>query len=128
MDEALLWDLCSRARRVQDAHGTEASLQGLTDLVRAAADPRGRRSDVDLHQLIETAPQPVGMRWSVRQLEALARARRDAPSDLSEDEAEQYEEAQLALLRAVGRDDGEPLPGPLGVAKNVFDQVIRRWF
>jgi len=76
MDEGLLHDLCSRARRVQDAHGTEASLRGLTELVRAAADPRGRRSDVDLHQLIETAP----------------------------------------------------LPGPLGVAKNVFDQVIRRWF
>jgi hypothetical protein len=128
MDEGLLYDLCSRARRVQAARSSEASLRGLTDLVRAAADPRGRRSDLEIHQLIESAPQPVGMRWSVAQLEALAGARGDAPAGLDEDEAEDYEKAQAALLRMVGKDDGEPASGPVRVAKNVLEQLLHRWF
>ena len=68
------------------------------------------------------------MRWSVAQLEALAGARGDAPADFDEDEADDYEEAQAALLRAVGKDDGEPAIGPVGVAKNVLEQLLHRWF
>ena len=129
MDEGLMYDLCSRARRVQiRSSGSEASLRGLTDLIRAAADPGGRRSDLELQQLIESAPQPVGYKYSLRQLEWLSASRSAAPSQFTEDEAEEYADAQAALLRAVGKDRGEPISGPVGVAKNVLEQLLFRWF
>lgn len=129
MDEGLMYDLCSRARRVQfRSGGSEASLQGLTDLIRAATDPGGRRSDLELQQMIESAPQPVGYKYSLKQLELLSANRSAAPGQFTEGETEEYADAQAALLRAIGKDSGEPGSGPVGVAKNVLEQLVFRWF
>lgn len=129
MDEGLMYDLCSRAHRVQfRSGGSEASLRGLTDLIRAATDPGGRRSDLELQQMIESAPQPIGYRYSLKQLELLSTSKGAAPSQFTEEEAEEYADAQAALLRAVGKDSGEPTSGPVGVAKNVLEQLLFRWF
>lgn len=129
MDEGLMYDLCSRARRVQfRSGGSEASLQGLTDLIRAATDPGGRRSDLELQQMIESAPQPVGYKYSLKQLESLSASKSAAPGQFTEEEAEEHADAQAALLRAIGKDSGEPVSGPVGVAKNVLEQLFFRWF
>jgi hypothetical protein len=78
--------------------------------------------------MIESAPQPIGYRYSLKQLELLSTSKGAAPSQFTEEEAEEYADAQAALLRAVGKDSGEPASGPVGVAKNVLEQLLFRWF
>ncbi len=129
MDEALLHDLCARARLVQ-ARGvqTEAGLRGLTDLVRSATGSTDRYSHEQLLQVIDAAPRPVGFRPGLQRLGDLAGARTEPPADWSTEEREEYAAAQTALLRGVGKDRGEPAPGPVGVARNVVEQFLQRWF
>ena len=79
--------------------------------------------------MIESAPQPVGYKYSLKQLESLSASRSAAPGQFTEEEeAEEYADAQAALLRAVGKDSGEPVSGPVGVAQNVLEQLLVRWF
>lgn len=129
VDDGLLYDLCSRARRVHmRAGGSGPALRGLTDFISAAADPRGTYSDAALVALVEAAPDPVGFRWGLARLEAVSAIRTVPPSDYSADEVAEYEDAQAALLRRIGRDSGEPAPGPVQVVKNVLEQFVRRWY
>lgn len=129
VDDGLLYDLCSRARRVHmRAGGSGPALRGLTDFISAAADHRGTYSDAALAALIEAAPDPVGFRWGLERLEAVSAVRTVPPADYSEDEVTEYEDAQAELLRRIGRDSGEPAPGPVQVVKNVLEQFVRRWF
>ncbi|MFJ4296322.1 hypothetical protein [Curtobacterium sp. NPDC089689] len=129
MDEALLYDLCSRARLVQvRSVSTEAGLRGLTDLIGRAARCPEHYSHARLLQLIEAAPRPVGFRHGMRRLAALGASRTDAPDTYTDTERDEYEAAQRALLRSVGRDSGEPVPGVVGVARNVLEQFLLRWF
>lgn len=129
MDEALLYDLCSRARRVRLwSTSTEAGLRGLTDLIGRAAHCSDSHSHARLLQLIDAAPQPVGFRYGFRRLEAVSASRTVPPDSYTDSERDEYQAAQSALLESVGRDSGEPLPGPLGVARNVLEQFVLRWF
>ncbi|WIE81478.1 hypothetical protein [Curtobacterium sp. MCSS17_016] len=127
-DDALLYDLCGRARRARiRVGGTEAGLRGLTDLISAAADPARRYSHAQLVQLIDAAPEPVGFRWGLRRLETVSASRTDPPGDWSEEERGEYTTAQTALLRLVGRDSGEPRHGAVTVVRNVLEQFLGRW-
>jgi hypothetical protein len=129
MDEALLYDLCSRARLVQiRSASTEAGLRGLTDFIGRAARCSDSHSHARLLQLIQAAPRPVGFRYGFRRLEAVSASRTVAPDAFSDSERGEYEAAQSALLKNVGRDSGEPAPRPLEVVRNVLEQFILRWF
>ncbi|MDN3477270.1 hypothetical protein [Curtobacterium sp. APC 4022] len=143
MDEAVLYDLCSRARLVQvRLVSTEAGLLGLTDFIgRAArcsllaarcsllaARCSEHYSHARLLQLIQAAPPPVGFRYGFRRLETVSVSRTVPPDTFTDDERREYEAAQSALLKSVGRDAGEPAPGVVGVARNVLEQFILRWF
>ena len=129
MDEALLFDLCSRARLIDiRMGGSDGASRGLTDLIYRAADPAGRYSHEHLLQLMQSTPRPVGFRYGLRRLEALTACRTDPPEDLSGEERSEYAAAQDALLAAVGRDSGEPPHGVVGVARNVLEQFGLRWF
>lgn len=129
VDEGLLYDLCSRARIVQvRSVSSEAGLRGLTDLVRRAAGCADTYSHERVVALIESAPRPVGFRYGVARLEAVSAARTEPPESYAGAERRDHRAAQDALLRAVGQDSGEPAPGPLGVARNVVEQLLLRWF
>ncbi|MFJ7288024.1 hypothetical protein ACIQUC_06895 [Curtobacterium sp. NPDC098951] len=129
MDDGLLYDLCARARRVhQRTGGSEPALRGLVDFISAAADPDGTSSDAAIVALIDAGPEPVGFRWGLERLEAVSTIRTVPPSDYSADEVAEYEDAQADLLRRIGRDSGDPAPGPVQVVKNVLEQFVRRWY
>lgn len=129
MDEALLYDLCSRARLVQARFvSTEAGLRGLTDLIGQAARCSKTHSHARMLQLIQAAPRPVGFRYGLRRLDAVSASRTDPPDTFTAAERGEYEAAQSALLKSLGRDTGEPAPGAVGVARNVLEQFILRWF
>lgn len=129
MDEALLYDLCSRARLVQIRFvGSEAGLRGLTDFVAAAADASDRYSHGQLLQMFEAAPRPIGFRYGLRRLAALGAVRTAPPEDFTDEERRAYDDAQTALRRSVGRDSGEPARGVVGVTRNVLEQFVLRWF
>jgi hypothetical protein len=129
MDEAVLHDLCSRARLVQlRVGGAEAGLRGLTDCIAAASGAPERYTHMRLAQLIESAPRPVGFRYGLRQLETVSTSRTTPPADYSDEQRHDYEKAQTALLRAIGKDSGEPVSGPVAVARNVLEQFVLRWF
>lgn len=129
MDEALLYDLCGRARLVQiRSVWTEAGLRGLTDLIGRAARCPERYSHARLLALIEAAPRPVGFRYGLRRLAALGSSRTTPPDTYGGGERAEYEAAQTALLASVGRDSGERAPGAIGVARNVLEQFLLRWF
>ncbi|WP_420368720.1 hypothetical protein [Curtobacterium sp. L1-20] len=129
MDEALLYDLCSRARLVQiRSVGSEAGLRGLTDFVSEATGCADRYSHEQLLQVFEAAPRPIGFRTGLRRLERISAVRTTPPDDFSADERREYEAAQTALRRAVGRDSGEPASGVVGVTRNVLEQFVLRWF
>ncbi|MBT1583719.1 hypothetical protein [Curtobacterium flaccumfaciens] len=129
MDEAVLYDLCSRARLVQvRLVSTEAGLLGLTDFIGRAARCSENYSHARLLQLIQAAPRPVGFRYGFRRLEAVGASRTVPPDSLTDDERGEYEAAQSALLKSVGRDSGEPAPGAVGAVRNVLEQFILRWF
>ncbi|MBT1621858.1 hypothetical protein KK101_04070 [Curtobacterium flaccumfaciens pv. oortii] len=129
MDEALLYDLCSRARLVQVRFvSTEAGLRGLTDFIGRAARCSESHSHTRLLQLIQAAPRPVGFRYGFRRLEAVSASRTVAPDTFTDAERGEYEAAQSALLKSVGSDSGEPAPGAVGVVRNVLEQFILRWF
>jgi hypothetical protein len=129
VDEALLYDLCSRARLIEiRLGGSDGALRGLTDLISRAADPAGRYSHEELLALMQSAPRPVGFRYGLRRLEALTACRTDPPEDLSGEQRSEYAAAQSALLQAVGRDSGEPPHGIVAVARNVLEQFGLRWF
>lgn len=129
MDEALMYDLCSRARLVQVGFvSSEAGLRGLTDFIAAAADCSDRYSHQQLLQIIQAAPRPIGFRYGIRRVEAISTVRTTAPEDFSGEERSEYEAAQAALRRAVGRDSGEPVTGVVGVVRNVVEQFALRWF
>ena len=129
MDEAVLYDLCSRARLVQvRLVSTEAGLLGLTDFIGRAARCSENYSHARLLQLIQAAPRPVGFRYGFRRLETVSVSRTVPPDTFTDDERREYEAAQSALLSSVGRDAGEPAPGAVGVARNVLEQFILRWF
>lgn len=129
MDEAVLYDLCSRARLVQvRLVSTEAGLLGLTDFIGRAARCSETYSHARLLQLIQAAPRPVGFRYGLRRLEAVSASQTVPPVTFTDDECSEYAAAQSALLKSVGRDPGEPAPGAVGVARNVLEQFILRWF
>ncbi|MEV7933880.1 hypothetical protein [Curtobacterium sp. NPDC089185] len=129
VDEGLLYDLCSRARIVQvRSVSSEAGLRGLTDLVRRATGCTDTYSHERVAAMIESAPRPVGFRYGAARVEAVSTARTTPPESWSEDERHDHRAAQDALLRAVGRDSGEPVAGPLGIARNVVEQLLLRWF
>ncbi|KQO60057.1 hypothetical protein ASF23_15540 [Curtobacterium sp. Leaf261] len=129
MDEAVLYDLCSRARLVQvRLVSTEAGLLGLTDFIGRAARCSENYSHARLLQLIQAAPRPVGFRYGFRRLETVSASRTVPPDTFTDDERAEYEAAQSALLKSVGRDAGEPAPGVVGVARNVLEQFILHWF
>ncbi len=129
MDEAVLYDLCSRARLVQvRSVSTEAGLLGLTDFIGRAARCPEDYTHARLLQLIQAAPRPIGLRYGLRRLEAVSASRTLPPDTLTDTEREEYEAAQSALLRSVGRDPGEPTPGAVGLARNVLEQFVLRWF
>ncbi|SBN64671.1 hypothetical protein GA0004736_3634 [Curtobacterium sp. 9128] len=129
MDEALMYDLCSRARLVQvRSVSSDAGLRGLTDFIAAAADCPDRYSHEQLLQIIQAAPRPIGFRYGIRRVEAISTVRTTAPEDFSVEERSEYEAAQAALRRAVGRDSGEPATGVVGVVRNVVEQFALRWF
>lgn len=129
MDEALLYDLCSRARLVQiRSVGSDAGLRGLTDFVSEATGCRDRYSHEQLVQMIGAAPRPIGFRYGLRRLTTITAVRTTPPDDLSGEERGEYEAAQTALRRSVGRDSGEPAHGVVGVARNVLEQFVLRWF
>lgn len=129
VDEALLYDLCSRARLVQvRSVGSDAGLRGLTDFIAHAAACSDRYSHEQLLQLIEAAPRPIGFRYGFRRLERISALRTTAPDDLSGEERIEYDAAQAALRRSIGRDSGEPVHGVVGVARNVVEQFVLRWF
>lgn len=129
MDEALLYDLCSRARLVQVRFvSTEAGLRGLTDFIGRAARCSESHSHASLLQLIQAAPRPVGFRYGFRRLEAVSASRTVPPDTFTDAERREYEAAQSALLKSVGRDSAEPEPGAVGIARNVLEQFILRWF
>lgn len=128
MDEGLLYDLCSRARRARwRVGGTEAGLRGLTDLISAAADPGGRYPHGQLVRMIDAAPHPVGFRWGLRRLETVSASRTEPPRDWDDDQRGEYAAAQTALLRLVGRDSGDPPHGAVTVVRNVIEQFLGRW-
>jgi len=128
VDEGLLYDLCSRARLVQvRSVSSEAGMRGLTDLIRSAAGCTDTHSHERVVAMIESAPRPVGFRYGVARVEAVSTGRTTPPESYSEDERDDHHAAQDALLRAVGRDSGEPIAGPLGVARNVVEQLLLRW-
>jgi hypothetical protein len=128
-DDGLLYDLCSRARRVRfRVGGTEAGLRGLTDLISAAADPGGRYSHGQLVRLIDAAPDPVGFRWGLRRLADVGASRTEPPEGWTDEERGEYVAAQTALLRHVGQDSGEPRHGAVTVVRNVLEQFLGRWF
>lgn len=108
--------------------GSESALRGLTDFIRAAADPDRVHSDAALMALIDSAPEPVGFRWGLERLDAVATIRTTPPADFSDAEVEEYQEAQAELLRRIGRESGDPVSGPVEVARNVLEQFARRWF
>lgn len=85
-------------------------------------------SHARLLQLIQAAPPPVGFRYGFRRLETVSVSRTVPPDTFTDDERREYEAAQSALLKSVGRDAGEPAPGVVGVARNVLEQFILRWF
>ncbi|NII40857.1 hypothetical protein E9228_001493 [Curtobacterium flaccumfaciens] len=129
MDEAVLFDLCSRARLVHlRTGGADAGLRGLTDCIAAASGAPARYPHMRLAQLIESAPRPVGHRYSLRQLESVSTSRTAPPEDYSGEQRRDYEKAQTALLRAIGKDSGDPPSGPVAVARNVLEQFVLRWF
>jgi hypothetical protein len=129
MDEALLSDLCSRARLIEvRLGGSDGALRGLTDLISRAADPAGRYSHEQLLQLMQSTPRPVGFRYGLRRLESLTACRTDPPADFSGEQRSEYAAAQTALLAAVGRDSGEPPHGVVTVVRNVLEQFVLRWF
>lgn len=129
MDEALLYDLCSRARLIQmRSASTEAGLLGLTDFIGRAARCSDSHPHARLLQLIEAAPRPVAFRYGFRRLEAVSRSRTEAPASFTDAERVDYKAAQSALLKSVGRDSGEPAPGAVGVVRNVLEQFVLRWF
>jgi hypothetical protein len=129
MDEALLYDLCSRARLVQmRSVSTDAGLRGLTDFIGQAAGCSDGHSHERLLLMIEAAPRPVGFRYGLRRLDAVSTARTAPPESFTEAERQEYEAAQSALLERIGRDSGEPAPGPVGVVRNVVEQFVLRWF
>lgn len=108
--------------------GSEPALRGLTDFIRAAADPDRVHSDAALAALIDAAPEPVGFRWGLERLDAVATVRTTPPADFSAAEVDEYQDAQAELLRRIGHDSGEPVSGPVQVAKNVLGQFARRSF
>lgn len=129
VDEALVYDLCSRARLLQVRFGgSDAGLRGLTDFIAAAGETGDRYSHEQLLQLVQAAPRPIGFRYGFRRLERIATIRTTAPDDLSGEERAEYEAAQDAMRRAVGRDSGEPATGVVGVVRNVVEQFALRWF
>ncbi|MBF4588683.1 hypothetical protein [Curtobacterium sp. VKM Ac-1395] len=129
MDEALLYDLCSRARLIEiRLGGSDGVSRGLTDLISRAADPAGRYSHAQLLALMQSTPRPVGFRYGLRRLEALTACRTDPPEDFSDEQRAAHAAAQSALLEAVGRDCGEPPHGVVAVARNVLEQFGLRWF
>lgn len=129
MDEVLLYDLCSRARLVQLRFvSTEAGLRGLTDFIGRAARCSESHSHTRLLLLIQAAPRPVGVRYGLRRLEAVSASRTVAPDTFTDVERGEYEAAQSALLKSVGRDSGEPASRAAGVVRNVLEQFLLRWF
>ena len=129
VDEALLYDLCSRARLVEVRFvGSDAGLRGLTDFIAEATGSADRFGHEQLVQMIGAAPRPIGFRYGLRRLTAITAVRTTPPDDFSGEERGEYEAAQTALRRSLGRDSGEPAHGVVGVARNVLEQFVLRWF
>lgn len=129
MDEALLYDLCSRARLVQlrSVH-SDAGLRGLTDFIAEAAGTADRFSHEQLVQMLQAAPRPIGFRIGLRRLVAISAQQTTPPDGFSGAERTEYRAAQTAMRQAIGRDSGEPAHGVVAVARNVLEQFVLRWF